>query len=37
MVERLQRLVEAGYGDERMVLHVRAMPPREGGARHGFA
>lgn len=33
LVERLRMLAEAGCGDERLVLHVRALPPREGGAR----
>lgn len=33
LVERLRTLADAGCGDERLVLHVRALPPREGGAR----
>lgn len=33
LVDRLRTLSDAGCGDERLVLHIRALPPREGGAR----
>ena len=33
LVDRLRTLADAGCGDERLVLHVRALPPREGGTR----
>ena len=33
LVERLRRLVDEGCGDERIIMHVRALPPCAGGAR----
>lgn len=33
LAKRLRALAAAGCGDERLLLHIRALPPREGGAR----